>query len=242
MKTASRISETVRKAFIFCGILSSLLYVAMNIFIPMAFNGYDSAAQTVSELSALGVPTRALWVTLGILYTLLIVAFGSAIIWSAPRNSHLRNTGWLILAYGFISLFWPLAPMHQREALAAGQGSLTDTMHIVLAIITVCLMMAAISFGAMSFGKQFRRYSIATILVLIFFGTLTFTNANKLEANLPTPGMGIWERVSIGAYLLWIIVLGILILAAQERNSMVRHKKTVRSKTIVKETNKTFGR
>ena len=52
-----------------CGIASSLLYVAMNVFVAMQWEGYSSASQTVSELSAIGAPTRTLWVTLAIVYT-----------------------------------------------------------------------------------------------------------------------------------------------------------------------------
>jgi hypothetical protein len=49
-----------RKALLVCGILSSLLYVVMNVFVPMQWQGYSSASQTVSELSAIGAPTRPL--------------------------------------------------------------------------------------------------------------------------------------------------------------------------------------
>lgn len=42
------------KVLLVCGILSSLLYVAMNVFVPMLFEGYSLASQTVSELSAIG--------------------------------------------------------------------------------------------------------------------------------------------------------------------------------------------
>ena len=72
---ASQTHRLVRVALI-CGIVSSLLYVAMNVFIPMRWDGYSSAAQTVSELSAIGAPTRALWVPLGTVYTLLVPVFG----------------------------------------------------------------------------------------------------------------------------------------------------------------------
>ena len=48
----------VRKTLLVSGIVSSLLYVAMNIFVAMQWEGYSSASQTVSELSAIGAPTR----------------------------------------------------------------------------------------------------------------------------------------------------------------------------------------
>ena len=54
-----------RPILLVCGILSSLLYIAMNVFVPMQWDGYSSASQTVSELSAIGAPTRSLWAALG---------------------------------------------------------------------------------------------------------------------------------------------------------------------------------
>ena len=75
-----------RRVLLVCGILSSLLYVAMNVFVAMEWEGYSSASQTVSELSAIGAPTRPLWVLLGIAYTVLVIAFGWGIWKSAGRN------------------------------------------------------------------------------------------------------------------------------------------------------------
>ena len=200
------------KLFLLCGIASSVLYVAMNIFIPVLYEGYDSASQTVSELSAVGVPTRALWVCLGAVYTLLFVLFGRGVFLSATQNRTLRITGSLLLAYGVVSLFWPLAPMHQREVLAAGGKTFSDTMHLSLAMVTVLLMTLAIGFGAASFGKRFRNYSIITLITLLIFGILTAMDAPAVEANLPTPLAGVWERINIGVFMLWVMVLGILLL------------------------------
>ena len=202
-----------RKALLVCGILSSLLYVAMNVFIPMQWEGYSSASQTVSELSAIGAPTRRLWVQLGAVYTLLVAAFGWGVLASSRRNGPLRAAGGLLVAYGVIGLAWP--PMHLREVLAAGGGTLTDTMHIVFAMLTVLLMLIAIGFGAAAFGNRFRLYSIATMVILVAFGALTGLDGPRIAANLPTPWVGVWERISISAFLLWVAVLAIALLRAQ---------------------------
>ena len=53
--------KMLRKLFLACGVLSSLLYVAMNVFVPIQWDGYSTASQTVSELSAIGAPMRVLW-------------------------------------------------------------------------------------------------------------------------------------------------------------------------------------
>jgi len=65
-----------RKALLVCGILSSLLYAAMTVVIAMQWESYSSWSQTISELSAIGAPTRSLWLPLGAVYTVLVTAFG----------------------------------------------------------------------------------------------------------------------------------------------------------------------
>lgn len=210
----------MRKVLLVCGIASSLLYVGMNVFVPMLYEGYSSASQTVSELSAIGAPTRSLWVSLGIAYTLLVAAFGCGVWMSAAGSRALRVVGGLMVLYGIIGIFWPLAPMHQRAVLAAGGKTLTDTMHIVFTIGSVLLMMLAMlfgaaAFGAAAFGKRFRLYSIATIAVLVVFGVLTGMDAPRVEADLPTPWVGVWERINIGVFLLWVVVLAIALLRVE---------------------------
>jgi len=36
---------------------------------------------------------------------------------------------------------------------------------------------------------------------------LTFLEAPRLQANLPTPWIGLWERINITVFLLWVGVL-----------------------------------
>ena len=98
----------VRKVLLICGVLSSVLYVGADILVAMRYEGYRYIDQTVSELSAIGAPTRPLWVLLGIAYTVLVTAFGSGVWRSARRNRSLRIVGGLLIVYGVIGLAWPM--------------------------------------------------------------------------------------------------------------------------------------
>jgi len=208
--------SSAKKLFLSCGIISSLLYAGMLVFVPMQWNDYSSASQTVSELSAIDAPTRILWMPLGIAYTLLMAAFGLGIQKSADGNRPLKIVGTIIIIYGLIGIFWP--PMHQREVLAANGQTLTDTLHIVWTVVTVLLMLLAIGFGTIAFGKWFRIYSIITILILLLFGILTAVDAPRVQANLPTPMAGIWERINIGVFLLWVSVLSLVLLRTKKQD------------------------
>ena len=205
--------RVVPRLLLTCGILSSLLYVAMNVYFPMQWDGYSSASQTVSELSAVGAPTRPLWVLLSTVYALLLTALGYGVWQSARGNRPLRVVGGFLIADGILSFAWP--PMHQ-DVLATGGGTLTETMHIVWVVVTVLLMLLAIGFGATALGKRFRLYSIATLVILFAFGVLTGLDGPDLAANLPTPLVGVWERINIGAFLLWVVVLAKTLLRVED--------------------------
>jgi Protein of unknown function (DUF998) len=186
----------------------------MNIFIPMLYEGYSLVTQTVSELSAIGAPTRPLWFWLGILYTVLTAIFGWGVLQSADRNRPLKIVGVLMIISGVIGLIW--LPMHQRKVIAAGGGTFTDTWHIIMSMITLLLMLLIMGLGAVAFGKRFRLYSIGSIILFIVFGILTGLEAPDISTNHATPMIGVWERINIGIYMLWVTVLAIVILRIEK--------------------------
>lgn len=203
-------SSTVRQALLACGVLSALLYAAMLVFVALQWEGYSSASQTVSELSAIGAPTRALWVTLGIIWTVLVIAFGFGIRASALGNRALGIAGALFIASAVFGLAWP--PMHQRAVLAAGGGTLTDTLHIAWTVVTGLFTLAAMGFAASALGKRFRLYTIASMVIVLAFGLLGGMDAPRIQADLPTPWVGVWERINIVAQMLWMAVLAVVLL------------------------------
>jgi len=220
-----------RKLLLFCGVLASLLYIAMNIFIPPLYEGYNWITQTVSELSAVDAPTRPLWFPLGIAYTLFIAAFGWGVFKSAGQKRSLRIVGILLIINGLIGLTW--SPMHQREVLAAGGGTFTDTWHLVMATVTVLLMFFSIGFGAAAFGKGFRFYSIVTILVFVVFGILTFSEAPNVDKNGSTPYIGLWERINIAAFMTWILVFANILLKAVKKTPLKVSNKNMTGEKLV---------
>jgi hypothetical protein len=128
----------------------------------------------------------------------------------AGGNRRLRVAGGLIVAAAVFGLFWP--PMHQREVLAAGGGTPTDTLHIAWTVVNGVFTLLAMGFGAAALGGRFRLYSIATMVILVVAGMLTSRDAPGVAANLPTPWIGVWERINLGVWLLWVAVLALALL------------------------------
>jgi hypothetical protein len=202
----------VQKILLVCGIVSSLLYVTTIVLAPIRWEGYSSASQTVSELIAIDALTRSLVVPLFILYSLLVYAFGVGVWQSSSRKRALRFAAVGLVGKEVLGLVVTLFfPIHLRGI----EGTLTDTMHSTLTGVGLIFMLLALGCAATAFGKWFRLYSIATILIFVVFGVLAGLDAPRLATNLPTPWMGVWERINIFAYMLWVGVLAILLLRIQ---------------------------
>jgi hypothetical protein len=206
------LDERLTRVLLACGVVSSIWYAAMLTFVPLRSAVYDSASWTVSELSAIGVPTRPLWVSLAVPWMLLYLAFGAGAWRAAGPRRALRALGGIVVAAAIFGAFWP--PMHQREVLAAGGGTLTDELHIVWTAVNGILTLLAMGFGAAAFTGSLRRYSIATMTILVAAGALTSWEAPGVDANLPTPWIGVWERINIAAWLIWVAVVAVTLLRA----------------------------
>jgi hypothetical protein len=85
-------------------------------------------------------------------------------------------------------------------------------MHLVLASASVCLMLVAMLLAAAGFGRRFRWFSSVCLVFLCLFGALTFLDAPRVAENLPTPWLGLWERINIGVFLLWVAALAVALL------------------------------
>lgn len=200
-----------------CGLVSSLLYVTTDLLAVVRWKEYSYTDQTVSELIAIDAPARPFVVPLFMIYSILVILFGAGVWVSAGKKRALLFTGAFLAAKeveGIIATLF--APMHLRGV----EATLTDTMHGVLAMTGVVFMLTAIGFGASAFGKDFRRYSVLTMLLLVIGGSLSGMYVPEMTANQPTPWLGIMERVNIYTYMLWGIVLAIILLRANSKSIM----------------------
>ena len=199
-----------------CGIFALVLYVAMDLAAALRYDGYSYKSQTISELSAVDAPTRTMWLWLTIPYGALVLAFAVGVLAAAGANRWVRIVGILLLAYSIVNIAWPFAPMHQREVLAAGGGTWQDTAHLVLAGVTSALFLALMGFGARAFGKGFRNYTLATIVLLVVFGAIVALQSPNVGDNESTPWLGIAERINVFGAMLWMAVFAAVLLRRRE--------------------------
>jgi Protein of unknown function (DUF998) len=207
--------DTTRKILLVCGVLSSALYLAADVFAWQRYPGYSPVSQVFSELLAAGAPTRPLMVTLvGVPYNLLVVALGLGV-WLSPIHARAaRIIGVLLVLYAIFSFAGgTFFNMDMRGSEPSPQGAVHP---VATALMSVCILYT-VGVGATLHGLTFRLYSIATLVTLVVFGVLAGLEAPHLAANEPTPWVGLIERVNIYAWMLWVAVLAMSLWAVQNR-------------------------
>ena len=80
------------------GVLMFALYIFMDLVASVAYDGYSYRDQTISELSAIGAPTRTFWLVMSVAYQVLGFAFAFGVLAMAGHQRALRIVGWLLLA------------------------------------------------------------------------------------------------------------------------------------------------
>jgi hypothetical membrane protein len=203
-------SSKLRNVLLICGILASLLYVATDILAGKLWEGYSFTSQAISELSAIGAPTRPLVVTLGIIYDVLLMAFGLCVwVIAAGKRRALRLIGGLLGGIGAIGFVWTQFPMHLRGA----EMTFTDTIHWTIAGVVVLLILLMVAVGVIAYRKWFRLYSIGTLVTLLVVGMWSiFVGGAQIAAQQSTPFFGVMERITVYGYLAWVAVLATVLL------------------------------
>jgi hypothetical membrane protein len=209
----------LRKILLLCGILSPLLYAVADGLAGIRMEGYSFRDQTISELGAIGAPSRPLFSALLVAVYVLLTAFGVGVWRSAAGRRAVRIVGCLLVALGVMALtVGQFVPMRMRGT----EQGLAGALHLVEGGIAVLMIVAAIGFAATALGRGFRLYSIATLVAVLAFGAWSGIDAPRIGEGLPTPWVGVKERIFWYAYQLWFAVLALRLLreptTEEERN------------------------
>lgn len=196
-----------------CGVAVAVVQIAGDVIAAARYPGYSYAHMTVSELSAIGAPTRSFQSGVGVLFGLLVVAFAGGVWWMADGQRRLRSVAVLLGVFAVNGVVWGLFPMQPRGSAMAA----TDVAHIVGAVVQVATIVLFIAIGSGAAGRPFRRTSIAFIVAILAAGGLAGTQAGRIAAGDPTPYIGLIERVSFYGPSLWILLLAIVLLRNRPR-------------------------
>ena len=193
-----------QKALLLCGIVSPSLYALADVLAGTRWAGYSFRDYTISELGAIGAPSRPLFAILLIPTYLLLGAFGVGVWNASAGRRRLRSAGGLIVALAVLALavgqFVPMRPRGTDQGLAGA-------LHVIEGMVAMLILFTAMGLAAASLGRRFRSYTIATLVLIVAFGAWTGMKSQGIEAGLPTLWLGVVERIWWYAYQLWFAVL-----------------------------------
>ena len=210
----------LRNVLLACGVLASLLYVGTDVAAAICYPAYHSfTAKVISELMATGAPTERLVDPPLLVYDVLMMAFAVGIWMSRPTRRAHAAAG-LLFAYGALGLLGPT--VFEMNVRGSGGPPMADYLHMAITGVLVVIIFAIVATAASLRGRAFRRYSYATIVAMIAFGIVTGMLSKGLGTAEPTPWLGAAERLNVGAFLLWVAVLGVSLLRAAAANAQQR--------------------
>lgn len=212
---------TVLKALLVCGIVASGLHFVTDLVAGMLWTGYNFVSQSISELSAVGSPTRSLVLSLDLVWGFLMIAFGLGVWIVAGRSIALRITAALIIGNAVVSIVAvAFFPPRYGETVSTNMS----VPNVVLMAVGMVLFVLAIAFGAAAFHGWFRVFSVGILVayaVLTIVGLLFQRPSTPLGSPMPT--VGVQERTMMYSYLLWAAVLaGVLLRGGGAVDSITR--------------------
>jgi hypothetical protein len=193
----------VRQVLLGCGVLSSVLYVVLA---SLPYEGYSPVSQNVSELLAGGAPTRPFMVVLLVgAYNLLVLALAAGVWACRAGSAPSRHRG----DAGAVRDPRCNRRRHLRHGLRGAEPTSRGVLHPAMTAVMSIPIVLSLVFGAFLDGWRFGLLSLATIAAAAVGGVLTAQDVPLLEANLPTPWIGLKERINIYPYMLWVAALAL---------------------------------
>ena len=201
----------MRKTLVIFGVAAPILYVLAVVLGGALRPGYSHLSRFVSELLESGAPNKEILNPLFGLYNLLVLAFAVVLarVIRTPGGSARRSlgiAGALVLVleglFGFVTLFFPQDPVGTPM-------SGTGTMHIVLAGASSLASMASLFLLGLWLRRLAPGLGTYTLVSLGF----VFVTGGIAAAGAAGGGplSGLLERLTIGGFLQWLLVTGIVL-------------------------------
>jgi hypothetical protein len=205
----------LQKILLCCGILAPLFYLGTDWLAGRLIKGYSFIARSMSELSAAGSPTRSLVISLTLVASVLMIAFGVGVWWAAGQALLQRVVGGLVIgnaAAGLVSiLFFPVRFGERPIFASAG---------VIVMFLGVVFFVLAMVFAAIAFSGWLRILSISIPLAYILLAVWRLATSTTSTVGSTISLVGAQERTMSYSFLLWVMLLAIylLLLSSQAVN------------------------
>jgi len=206
----------LRKSLIYCGIAAPILYVATAIVGAALRPDYNHIVNAISELLSNGAPNKAVLDIVFNIYNTLLLAFAIgafSVMKNLPRIS--RVAMGILIGIQVLSFSWGFFPMDPLGAEATFAGTMHNVLGGIVAFGTIIMpLLMGLGFRQASGFKCYSTFSFIASAI-IFVSGLT----GVVLAGQGYLVFGLFERITIGTYEVWIFVtaLNLLTLIQIER-------------------------
>jgi len=198
------------RAGLLCGIVAPVIYAATVVWGGTLFPGYSHLGDAISSLTEAGRPGTTGVESFFLIYNVLVLEF--AFTGLSITLGHWQWT-WsfaMLLCVGMLGLLMAPFPMDPIGAPVTLPGGI----HIALAGLASIASMIAIGMSALALraAPSARKYAGLALLALAVVFITGLVAASAAVAGWPL--MGLFERITIGAFLVWMTALALLFLAS----------------------------
>lgn len=198
-----------RKVLIYCGIAAPVLYVATAIIGAALRPNYSHIVNAISELLSNGAPNKAVLDIVFNIYNALLLAFAIGaflVLKNSPRIS--RVAMGILIGIQVLSFSWGFFPMDPLGAEATFAGTMHNVLGGIVAFATIIMpLLTGLGFR---YTDDFKRYATFSFIAsaIIFVSGLT----GVILAGQGYLVFGLFERITIGTYEVWIFVTALNLL------------------------------
>jgi hypothetical protein len=199
----------LRKGLIYCGIVAPVLYVITAIVGAALRTDYSHIVNAISELISNGAPNKPILDVVFNIYNALLLAFaiGAFIaLKNAPRLCRIAMG--IFIGVQVLSFSWGFFPMDPMGAEATFAGTMHNILGGIVALATIIMpLLMGLGLRQVDGFQVYAKYSFITSAI-IFASGLTGVILSGQGVHL----FGLFERITIGSYEVWIFVTALKLL------------------------------
>jgi hypothetical protein len=188
------------RAVLVAALAAALLFISVDLVALRQWKGYDYVHQSMTQLAAIGAPTRSWTLALSIGHDVALFAVGLALLFLSGRNVALRITAGLVM---ISAIAWVVGELFPGRV---GETPEHLSPAVFLGATAVVASVLAIVFGAAALTGWFRVVSIGLLAAFALLTVLGFMQ--------PSPRIGLQERVMAYSIIAWTVLLGVAVMTA----------------------------
>lgn len=204
----------LRKILVSCGVVAPVLYVVTAIVgAALRPNDYSHIVNAISELLSNGAPNKAVLDVVFNIYNALLLVFAIGAYFAMknlPRTC--RVAMGILIGIQVLSFSWGFFPMDPLGAEATFAGTMHNILGGVVALATIIMpILMGLGLRRLDGFNRYAVYSFISSAIIFTSGLM-----GVILAGQGVQLFGLFERITIGTYEVWIFVTAMKLLATQQ--------------------------